>query len=152
MKNSPLTHAVSKMAERKLTMEKCNRGNIFLVLHCLVILVQSLDFILVMRWNKQMGLPDFLFFLGDEILGKGLNCWGLCFFGFDLFCCCGFTLQFSYFVTSLFCFGCSLAFAGLGLFDMCFPYIVARSLFQVQHNHITKQFTSTFGWFTLSFV
>ena len=111
--------------------ERCNQGNIFLVLHCLVILVQSLDFILVMRWNKQMGLPDFLFFLGDEILGKRLNCWGFCFFGFDLFCCCGFTLQFSYLVICLFCFGFSLALTGLALFDMCFPYIVARSLFSV---------------------
>ena len=75
-------------------MEKCDQGNIFLVLHCLVILVQSLDFILVMRWNRLMGFPDVFFFLGDEILVK-FELLGLFFFGFDLVVFwCYITVQF----------------------------------------------------------
>ena len=128
MKFSPHSSCFQTGGEEK--MEKCNQGNIFLVLHCLVILVQSLDFILVMRWNKQMGLPDFLFFLGDEILGKRLNCWGFCFFKFCFLLLLLFYIAVQLLdVICLFCFGFSLAFTGLGLFDMCFPYIVTRSLF-----------------------
>lgn len=40
--------------------------NIFLLGQLLVILVQFMDLILVFRWNLLMGLPDIVFFIGDE--------------------------------------------------------------------------------------
>ncbi|CAK9019953.1 unnamed protein product [Durusdinium trenchii] len=39
---------------------------IFLVGQIMVVASQVLDFILVMRWNQALGIPDVLFFLGDS--------------------------------------------------------------------------------------
>lgn len=40
--------------------------NIFLLGQLLVILLQFMDLIRVLRWNLHMGLPDIVFFIGDE--------------------------------------------------------------------------------------
>ncbi|CAE7236257.1 unnamed protein product [Symbiodinium natans] len=47
--------------------------SIFLLGQSLLIVSQFLDLILVMRWNKVLGVPDLLFYLGDETFDQAVT-------------------------------------------------------------------------------
>eukprot|EP00438_Fugacium_kawagutii_P018853 Skav230893 [mRNA] locus=scaffold2765:176288:176929:- [translate_table: standard] len=54
-------------------LRKWKYRQIFFVGQMLVAIIQLMDLILVLRWNRAVGLPDILFFVGDEAFDKAVE-------------------------------------------------------------------------------
>ena len=54
-------------------LRKWKYWKIFFLMQSLVIFASVMDLILVMRWNRRVGLPDIFFFLGDQTFTQAVD-------------------------------------------------------------------------------